>query len=166
MSLGVVLAFSALLLLALVAVLWSRWPAWLKGLLVIGVTALYFVGHDVVREIAGLPSTDALPERFIMIGAVVEEPTAKTKGALYLWVSRLQEGKPAGEPRAYKVPYTRELHRQIDDGVRKGRDGVAQMGNAEPKTSGSGRGLGFLRPGNDEQEIKIRDLPSPQLPEK
>jgi hypothetical protein len=28
------------------------------------------------------------------------------------------------------------------------------------------KGLGWLRPGSDEQEVKIRDLPAPQLPEK
>jgi hypothetical protein len=28
------------------------------------------------------------------------------------------------------------------------------------------KGIGWLRPGADEQEVKIRDLPAPQLPEK
>jgi hypothetical protein len=39
------------------------------------------------------------------------------------------------------------------------------VGTAEIK-AGVGKGLGWLAPGNDEQEIKISDLPSPQLPEK
>ena len=68
-------------------------------------------------------------------------------------------------PRAYKLPYTKNLHKQVDEGVRKGKDGISQMGTAEAK-AGLGKGGGWLRPGNDEQEIKIRDLPLPQLPEK
>ena len=39
-----------------------------------------------------------------------------------------------------------------------------QMGTSEPKVGK--RGLSWLRPGNDEQVIKIRDMPVPQLPEK
>ena len=73
--------------------------------------------------------------------------------------------RPVLVPRAYKLPYTRKLHRQIEEGLKKGNSGIQQMGVAEAK-AGAGKGLGFLRPGNDEQEIKISDLPSPQLPEK
>ena len=44
------------------------------------------------------------------------------------------------------------------------RQGVSQMGLATPKRGK--KGLGWLRPGSDEQEVKIRDMPAPQLPEK
>ena len=164
MTLSLILAYAVLLLLVALALLWSHWPHWLKGLLVVAVTVLYFFGHDVAHSLAGTPSTDALPERFVMLGAVVDEPTRKSSGALYLWVSPLEEGATM-QPRAYKVAYSRRLHEYINDGIKKGRDGVSQMGTAEAK-AGAGRGLGWLRPGNDEQEIKIRDLPVPQLPEK
>lgn len=165
MSLALILLFAAVLLLLALALLWSRWPAWLKGMLVVLVTGLYFYGHDAVHQIWGIPSTDALPERFVMLAAVVEEPGPKTKGAIYMWVSEPQENGPLLAPRAYKLPYTKKLHTQVDEGVRKGKDGVSQMGTAEAK-AGNGRGGGWLRPGNDEQEIKIRDMPVPQLPEK
>jgi hypothetical protein len=39
------------------------------------------------------------------------------------------------------------------------------MGTAEAKP-GDGKGSGWLKPGNDEQEVKIMDLPTPQVPEK
>jgi hypothetical protein len=32
--------------------------------------------------------------------------------------------------------------------------------------SGNGTGSSWINPGNDEQEIKIQDLPAPQAPEK
>lgn len=166
MGLALVLSFAALLLLILLALLWSRWPGWMKGVLVLAVTTLYFYGNDAVHQIWGVPSSDALPERFVMLAAAVDEPAGKNPGSIFMWVSVPREGlNNKLEPRAYRVPYTKELHSQIDQGVRKGRDGISQMGTAEAK-AGNARGAGWLKPGNDEQEIKIRDLPSPQLPEK
>ena len=165
MSLSIILAFAALLFLVLMALLWSRWPGWLKGVLVVAVTVLYFYGNEAIHSIWGIPSTDALPEKFAVMGAKVQEPTTKTKGYIYLWVTPLADNGPVLEPRAYKIPYNRKLHLEIEEGVKKGGNGIAQMGEAEAK-AGAGKGLGILRPGNDEQEIKIRDLPAPQMPEK
>ena len=48
--------------------------------------------------------------------------------------------------------------------VKKARQGVSQLGTSEPKAGR--KGLAWLRPGRDEQNVKIRDLPKPQLPEK
>lgn len=168
MSNALIGAFAALLLLSLLALLWSRWPAWLKGLLVLAVTALYFVGHDAVLSVWGLPSTAALPERFVVLAAVVEEPTTRTPGAIYLWVSEPREQRDQAAllpPRAYRLAYSKRLHGEVDEGIRKGKGGIAQMGTSEPR-AGSGKALGWLKPGSDEQEIRIRDLPVPQLPEK
>ena len=162
--LSVLIAFAALAALLLLALLWSRWPAWLKGLLVVGVTLLYFHGEAVVHAVAGTPSPDALPERFVLLAAVFDEPTSKSAGALYVWVNPIENGKPAAAPRAYKLPYAKDLHALLDDGLKKVRQGVSQVGTAEPKQGK--RGLGWLRPGSDEQVVKIRDLPVPQLPEK
>ena len=166
MGLSLVLAFACVVLLLLLSLLWSAWPGWMKGLLVLATTALYFFGNGAVHQIWGVPSSDALPERFVMLAAAVDEPAGRSPGSIFMWLSVPREGSANRlEPRAYRLPYSKELHSQIDIGVRKGRDGISQMGTADAK-AGSARGLGWLKPGNDEQEIKISDLPSPQLPEK
>jgi len=164
MSLALTLSFAALVLLCTLALLWSHWPGWLKGLLVAGVAVLYFWGDDVVHNLSGWPTADALPERFTLLAVVVEEPSARTAGALYLWVNAIEQGKPVPQPRAYKLPYTKDLHALLNEGMKKARQGISQMGTASPKAGK--KGLGWLRPGADEQEVKIRDLPAPQLPEK
>ena len=164
MTLSVVLGFCALLLLCLLAVLFSRWPAWLKGVLVAGVTVLYFFTNDAVHSMWGWPTTDALPERFVLLAAVIEEPTNKAPGSLYVWANAIDNGKPAAQPRAYRLAYAKDLHALLNEGMKKVRQGVSQMGSAEPKAGK--RGVSWLRPGSDEQLIKIRDLPVPQLPEK
>ena len=166
MSLAIILGFAALLMLLACALLWSRWPGRLKGVLVLGVTVLYFVGNAAIHGIWGVPSTDALPERFMMLSAVVEEPSSRGAGSLYLWVSELHEGKPTLEPRAFKLPYSKELHAMVSEGLKRGRDGVNQMGTAELKPGKLGTSLPGLKPGNDEQEVKVKDMPAPQLPEK
>lgn len=164
MTTAVVLSFAALVLLCTLALLWSRWPAWLKALLVVGVTGFYFFADGQVHGLAGWPSRDALPERFVLLAAVIEEPSAKTKGALYVWVNELKDGKPSAQPRAYQLPYAKDLHALLNEGMKKVRQGISQMGTAEPKAGP--KGFSWLRPGSDEQNVKIRDLPVPQLPEK
>lgn len=166
MSLALIIAFAVLLALAVLALLWSPWPAWSKGLLALGVAAFAFLGHDAVRELGGLPANEPLPARFLMLAAAVDEPTSKGGGTIFLWVSEIVEGRSGLAPRAYRVPYSKGLHTQIDEGLKRSKDGVSQMGTAEVKLAGQRTGLGWLKPGADEQEVKIRDLPSPQLPEK
>ena len=165
MSLALTLAFATLVLLCTLALLWSRWPGWLKGLLLLlGVTVLYFWGDEVVHGLSGWPTPDALPERFALLAVVIEEPGAKSAGALYLWVNAIEKDKPVAQPRNYKVAYTKDLHALLNEGMKKARQGVSQMGSATPKAGK--KGLAWLRPGSDEQEVKIRDLPAPQMPEK
>ena len=81
-----------------------------------------------------------------------------------MWVNALENGKPSAQPRAYRLPYAKDLHALLNEGMKKVRQGVSQMGTAEPKTGP--KGFSWLRPGSDEQNVKIRDLPVPQLPEK
>jgi hypothetical protein len=164
MTLAVVLSFAVLLLLLALALLHSRWPGWLKGLLLAGVAVFYFWANDVVHGMWGWPAADPLPERFVLLAAVIDEPTSKSAGALYVWVNAIEKGKPVQQPRAYKLPYAKDLHALLNEGIKKSRQGVSQMGTATPKAGK--KGFSWLRPGSDEQEIKIRDLPSPQLPEK
>lgn len=164
MTLTLVICFAVLALLLVLALLYARWPGWLKGLLVLGVSGFYFFADTAVHDMWGWPTSDALPERFALLAAVIEEPSNKSPGALYVWVNAIENGKPAAQPRAYRLPYTKDLHSLLNEGMKKARQGVSQMGTATPKAGK--RGFAWLRPGNDEQEVKIRDLPTPQLPEK
>jgi hypothetical protein len=156
--------YVALLFVAALALVASHWPRWAKALLLAGVTGLYFAADLVLTDVWGWPSRDSLPERFVLLAAVIEEPGRQSPGALYVWVHALDNGKPAREPRAHKLPYSKDLHALLSEGLKKVRQGITQMGTAEPKAGP--RGLSWLRPGSEEQNVKIRDMPQPQLPEK
>lgn len=164
MTLAVILGFVTLAALAVLALLWSRWPAWLKGLLVAGVVVFYFWADDAVHNLWGWPSSDALPEKFVLLAAVIEEPTNKTAGALFVWLQPVENGRTERAPRGYRLPYAKDLHALLNEGMKKSRQGVTQIGTTEPKAGR--KGLSWLRPGSDEQVVKIRDMPVPQLPEK
>lgn len=166
MTLALVISFAVLLGLAVSALLWSAWPAWSKALLALGVGVFSFYGHGAVLELGGLPTNEPLPPRFLMLAAAVDEPVGNHGGSIFLWVSEIVEGRSGLAPRAYRLRYSKNLHTQVDEGLKRSKDGVAQMGTSEVKQPGNKLGLGWLKPGADEQEIKIRDLPSPQLPEK
>ena len=157
-------AYVALVFLAALALAASHWPRWAKALVMVGVTGLYFWADAALDGVWGWPSRQSLPERFVLLAAVIEEPTKTNAGALYVWVNALENGKPARQPRAYRLPYSKDLHALLDEGMKKVRQGVSQMGSAEPRSGP--KGLAWLRPGSEEQNVKIRDLPSPQLPEK
>ena len=86
------------------------------------------------------------------------------QGGAYVWVNAIEDGKPSAQPRAFQLPYSKDVHALLNEGMKKIREGVSQMGSSEPKR-GRG-GLSWLRPGSDEQTVKLRDLPVPQLPEK
>lgn len=161
---AVLWAFVAVLFVLGLALVASRWPVWAKAGLVALVTGLYFWSDTALEDVWGWPSRHALPEKFVLLAAVIEEPSKGKEGALYVWVNAIENGKPAPQPRAYKLPYAKDLHALLAEGMKKVRQGVTQMGSAEPKRGPTG--LSWLRPGSDEQNVKIRDLPAPQLPEK
>lgn len=161
---GVLWAYVALAALAALALVVSSWPRWAKALLVAGVTGLYFAAAEILDDTWGWPSRSALPPRFVLLAVVVEEPGKNTPGALHVWVNALKDGKLVRQPRAYRLAYSKDLHGLFEEGMKKIRQGVSQVGTAEPKSGP--RGFSWLRPGSDEQNVKIRDLPVPQLPEK
>ena len=161
---GLLWAYVALVFLTALAVVVSRWPRPYKWLLVAATAGLYVFGARQLDEVWGWPGRSALPARFVLLASVAEEPTPKSSGALYVWVNAIEQGRSVREPRAFRLPYSKDLHGLLDEAMKKQRQGVSQMGTTEPARGR--QGYSWLRPGSDEQQIKIRDLPTPQLPEK
>jgi len=161
----IVYALLAFLLLVLCLGTRSHWG--LKAALVLLVSGFYAFGHQTFKGVSGWPAEDELPRQFVLLSAVFDEPSPGRShpGAIYLWVHPMKDNAPLAMPRAFKLPYEKDLHRILGDGVKKARDGNTQLGETEPRR-GQG-GLAWLRPAsNDKVEIKLRDLPRAQLPEK
>ena len=111
-----------------------RWPvkasasALSLGFLVVGFLAL--------EAMLGWPTEAAPPASFQLHAALVAEPDRLTssRGAIYLWLSPRDEGgRPSGPPRAFALPYSRELHEQAARAQARLQDGRRVDGTAARK---------------------------------
>jgi hypothetical protein len=77
-------------------------------------------------NLSGWPTSDELPEKFLVHWVLVEEPndTLDEEGGIYLWVNDISEEDEeesweffqynrGSEPRAYKLPYSIDRHEMI-----------------------------------------------------
>ncbi len=98
---AVYVSFVVLSALALWAVIYSR-GHWAPKLALICIVPAFgvIVWHS-LEGYRGWPAEIKPPDRAELVGQYIDEPTA-----IYLWLI------PAGEsrPRAYKIPYSRQLH--------------------------------------------------------
>ena len=162
-----VIVYALLAALLLVLCLATRWHWGVKLGGVVLVSGFYLLSHGTLQGIAGWPSDDRLPERFVLLAAVFDEPSPGRNhpGAIYIWVNPMKDNQPLAMPRVHRLPYEKDLHRILGDGIKKAREGNTQMGSTEP-FRGQG-GFAWLRPTtNDRLQIKLSDLPRAQLPEK
>ena len=67
------------------------------------------------------------------LAAVFDEPAKGREGALHVWVNEIRDGKPLPQPRAYQLPYSKDLHALLGEAIKKTRQGVTQLGTSEPK---------------------------------
>ncbi len=160
-------AYVGLAVLLLVMCLATRWPLAAKVGLIAAVTGLYFFAYSAHEGLMGWPTKERMPDRFVLLATVIEEPNKEksTTGNIYVWVNGLVNNKLVNEPRAYRLPYEKDLHSLLGESMKKNRQGVTQIGRIEPKPGPTG--ASWMRgAGNDNITIKMSDLPAAQLPEK
>lgn len=122
----------ALLLLSLN--LKSSWP-WAIKLIAIMVTTLTYMGTFYsLDQLRGYPVSEALPDRFEMEWALVDEPDKFTgeEGSIFLWVRELDELKqPIGPPRAYRQSFDEALAERTEEARRMVQGGERVVGFVE-----------------------------------
>jgi hypothetical protein len=131
------------------------------------VSALYFVTWHSLQDLRGWPARMALPHHFLLNASSVLEPDESqgAAGRIYLWITPIVNDEPSGIPRAFTLPYDRELHTRLERARDAMRNGQLQMGTADRSD-----GERVVSEDNtfapDHQNIELRDLPEPMLPEK
>lgn len=141
-----VLAIAFLLIAGLLLwfVIGSRGAWWLKLPVVVGTCAFTFAVWDALGSFDGWATVREPPARALFVSAVVDEPDA-----IYVWlIAPLEPGvlgyRPrAGEPRAFRLPYTRQLHEQVERGSRLTRKG-RHVELRKPARRGGGRPASFV----------------------
>lgn len=121
----------------------------------------------------GWPTTDAPPARAQFIEAVVHQPDVQSgdPGAIYLWLISLSNpGTPlayqskSDEPRAYRLPYSEQLYKQVLEAqqAKKGAHGQPVIVQTRKRGHGHGRGQNVNTP----VQMHSYVLPPPHPPRK
>jgi hypothetical protein len=182
MSIAIPVAFLILIVVILWLIIHLKGKFWIKLTFVSVATYYCIVLWYSLATFAGWSSGDDLPKEFQVKWIVIKEPSKKTghDGAIYLWVSDIENkaesrnilnflgyNAKGGEPRSFKVPYTRALHERAARAMGMLRRGIPVKGSAlkGEKKDGAGkkgrRGARSGRGGNhsNKQEIEFHILP-------
>ena len=155
----------------------SSW-SWVIKLIAIVVTTLGYAGTFYsLDNLRGYPVSEALPERFEVEWALVDEPdkVSGEEGSIYLWIRELDDLKqPIGQPRAYRQSFdealaerTEEARGMIQDGERV--VGYVEIVEAEDTSENASDGETDARTGNDTERrdfINFRSVGRVDLPAK
>ncbi len=174
-----VAAYVVVAALLLSVVIWNRQRAWIRGLAIAVTFVFFFVTWTSVRNLLGWPTEQAMPDRFEILFATIQEPdeVTRTPGAIYVWAWELPGDGPvaAGDiydparfdtrvgsgqmPRAYMLPYDRPTHREVQEAMVKIVQGTRQVGVTDRKPK---------KPGEyaEQSRFSFYDRPDPILPPK
>lgn len=120
-ALGYVLPVAALALIATSRTGTSS-LAWVLVLL----PAFYLAHYYGLKALQGWPTGQRLPPRFDVLAEQVIEPDERSgePGAVFLWVRAPGQQRP----RAYRLPYSKALHREADQAGQRRAAGTPQTG--------------------------------------
>jgi hypothetical protein len=130
---GIGLSYVVVTVLLLSLNLASRWHWGLKAIAIAITTAFFGVSYGSIASLIGWPSEARVPEHFQLDWATVVEPDKLngSPGSIYLWVEALDKNNVrAGTPRAFRVPYTRDLADRIVHAKARIEQGMDQAGTA------------------------------------
>lgn len=188
--LGLSLAYvllSVLLLAVLIALPVRRL---VKITAILAASVFYAVVFFASQDLLGWSAPVAVPDRFQVLWTRVLEPNPARgdPGAIHLWLEELDDSNlPSGVPRAYLLPYSRELagrvsaaQAEIEKGNPQGgrsqffgnpppNAGVIGPVNAGAPPGGDPSGGGLLDPeflGGQSKSVELAPLPKPVLPRK
>jgi hypothetical protein len=186
LSLGYVL-LSSLLLVVLTFLPIRRI---LKIAAIVTASVFYIAVFFATQHLLGWSAPVAMPERFQVLWTRVIEPnpSRSNPGAIHLWVEELDDANlPSGEPRAFRLPYSVDLARNVSTAQQEIEQGRPQGGraqffgapsnermgaapvNAAAPPGGDPSGGGMFDPaflGGQSKTVTLAPLPKPKLPPK
>lgn len=121
----IAIAFVLVVALLLWFVIGSDGPWWLKLPVLVSTCLFTFAVWDALDSFSGWPTAETPPARSLLLSSTVDEPRA-----IYLWLiaprrpGLLDYRAGAAEPRSYRLPYTRQLHQQVDRANQLAKQGL------------------------------------------
>lgn len=120
---------------------------------------IYYFHWVGLQQSRGWPSDQTLPSQFELISADVLEPNQHEdiKGNIHLWLRPSENGTP----RAYILPYSRDLHKRLFEAKQRIEQGRMQIGMLTGNGSrGDGSEIG------SGMKLSFRNAPRKRLPPK
>ncbi|MDO6593820.1 hypothetical protein [Neptuniibacter sp. 1_MG-2023] len=165
---GLTLAYVFFTALVLLSLIYSRIFWGVKALLIILAIGFYSLSYQGWKETQGWPSKTALPERFLLHYAVVEEPDKEmgSEGRIYMWLTSTVDHQLSEEPRAFQLDYDLGLHGKLETAIREINNGNLQLGELNPNQAIEKGAKQKNRAGQKYLGLQFVKLPDPALPEK
>jgi hypothetical protein len=139
-------------------VIGSRGPWWVKLSAIVVTCAFTFAVWGALDSFSGWPTAQSPPAHALLVASSVDEPRA-----IYLWLVESGDRGPleyrahGAEPRSYRLPYSRELHEQVDRAAALAREGrIVEIRRSS--TNRSRRGTQLV--------VRAYQLPATSLPRK
>lgn len=153
------LSYVCLTLFVVWAIIGKRFSPINKVIISLLLPAVYFIHWNNLQETRGWPSDQTLPIQFELISADVVEPNPleNSSGNIHLWIRPTNNSSP----KAYVLPYSRELHKKLFETKKRIAGGSRQIGLLYDSDSGqSGASIG------GGMKLGFRDAPRKRLPPK
>lgn len=166
---GLITAYILVAVLLLSINLYSNWSWRIKAFSVVITSVFYIIVYVSYPPILGWPTKESTPERFRLIGAHVQQPDKITgdEGAVYLWLSTLDDLTSEQPPRSYELPYSDELHEMVIHAKAKLEKGTAQLGETENLDDPNAKPVeGATRTTQISTKVQFYDMPDPLFPDK
>ena len=166
---GLIAAYVLIALLLLSINLYSIWSWKIKGGTIIITSLFYIITYMSFTPLLGWPTGDNPPERFRLIAGHVEQPDKLTgdEGAIYLWMTQIDDLSSTAPPRAYEFPYSNALHEVVYNATSKLNKGIPQLGEFDDEHDNIIDELKDApRSGQKSVKIQLYDLPDPLFPDK
>lgn len=104
------------IILLLIMIKYSLIPAWIKILLIVLSVGFSIFSYEItINQRGWAVSSDDFSKKSQFIWAVAIEPSfaGDPNAGIWLWITEKINEKRV-EPRAYRIPYTREMHKKIE----------------------------------------------------
>jgi len=165
---GIIAAYILIALLLLSINLYSKWSWPVKAATIIVTSVFYAVTYYSLPGLLGWPTTENLPPKFKLDAIAVVQPDKLSgeKGAIYLWVSKLEDLQPDSVPRAYRLPYSKPLFAKVNEARVKMGKGVQQIGEYKKPDANMKPAQNAVRSGQVTFPLRFYDLPDSLYPDK
>ncbi|MEK9151797.1 MAG: hypothetical protein AAB692_00350, partial [Patescibacteria group bacterium] len=158
----------------------AKGPWWLKLFLIVVIPLMGVYSMKELVSYQGYPTSEPVPEKGLLMQIDVREPNKESgdPGVINVWLRPLGAGKkgpgfleydPKREPRAYRMPYSREMHERLEQArqmMGRGKRVVVGMRGVRGSLFGRGSGQSGGTYGDSESEIEIYEMPPVHLPPK